>query len=150
MTSYKRKSKAANSFLEHKIKQKRIDDKNEQLNKTIAFCIDNNCRGYAAISAGVCPDIKDRRTINRRLDKELNIGTEKEYCQALTNMGEKIIVNYIKNKSEALQPVRRRDLNEVIIQMLKLRDISNRRMKGAENSSSYPVLQELLYAMVKL
>ena len=130
MTSYKRKSKAANSFLEHKIKQKRIDDKNEQLNKTIAFCIDNNCRGYAAISAGVCPDIKDRRTINRRLDKELNIGTEKEYCQALTNMGEKIIVNYIKNKSEALQPVRRRDLNEVIIQMLKLRDIFNRRMKG--------------------
>ena len=32
------------------------------------YCIENKVRGWAAISAGICPSVKDPRTINKRLD----------------------------------------------------------------------------------
>ena len=73
-----RKRKAANSKFEHKIKQWNMDKKERQL--AVSYCKKNICRGFAAISAGICPDIKDQRTINQRLD-----GKEKQYCKILTD-----------------------------------------------------------------
>ena len=65
------------------------------------YCRENNCKGFAAISAGVCPDIKDPRTINRRLSAELSTGNEKDYGKVLTN---DLLVQFRKKKSQALQP----------------------------------------------
>ena len=127
--SQTRKRKSANSKFEHKIKQRSMDMKERQLQLAVSYCKENNCRGFAAISEGICPDIKDQRTINRRLDGKVTTGKEKQYCRILTNEEEDILVKFIKNKNRALQPVNRKELNKVIIQMLKLRDATNK-MKG--------------------
>ena len=54
------------------------------------------------ISAGVCPTIKDQRTINKRLDGKIITGSEKEYCSILTVDEEELVVKYIKSKNRAL------------------------------------------------
>ena len=74
----------------------------------MSYCKAKNCRGFAAISAGICPDIKDKRTINRRLVGEVISGKEKQYCSILTDEEEEILVMFIKNKNRALQPVNRK------------------------------------------
>ena len=127
----KRKLKPAKSTFEHIIKQKRIDDRVKQLEKAIQYCKETNCKGQAAISAGICPDIKDPRTITRHLEGKIKVGQEKEYCQILTCDEEEILVQYIKNKNEALQSVRRNELNEVIMKMLKLRAITYRSVRNS-------------------
>ena len=43
----------------------------QQLEAAVQFCLKNNCRGQKAISQGLCPLIKDRRTINNLLDNPL-------------------------------------------------------------------------------
>ena len=109
-----RKSLAAKSKFGHKLKQKRMNIKKQDLELVVEYCIRNNCRGYAAISAGVCPTIKDQRTINKRLDGKIITGSEKEYCSILTVDEEELVVKYIKSKNRALQPVSRNELNKLI------------------------------------
>ena len=48
--------------------QANIRQRNIELQNAVRFCQENNVRGYAAIAAGICPSIKDGRTINNRLD----------------------------------------------------------------------------------
>ena len=67
-TMPKRKNKVAKSNFEHQLKQRRMEKKAEQLEIAVKYCTENGCRGSAAISANLCPDIKDARTINRRLE----------------------------------------------------------------------------------
>ena len=123
-------TKSAKSKFEHQVKQKRICEREKQLREAVQYCITNNCRGSAAISAGVCPKIKSRITIDKRLDGVLPIGKEKEYCQVLTNAEEDLLVQFVKHKCQALQPTKRRELNQIIIKMLKLRAATNKKMKG--------------------
>lgn len=84
--------KPARSKFEHQVKQKRIYERQKHLRVAVQYCRRNNFRGSAAISAGVCPDIKDSRTINKRLDGVLLIGKEKEYCHVLTDAEEDLLV----------------------------------------------------------
>ena len=133
--SQTRKRKSANSKFEHKIKQRSMAMKERQLQLAVSYCKENNCRGVAAISAGICPDIKDQRTINRRLDGKVTTGKEKQYCRILTDEEEDILVKFIKNKNRFLQSVNRKELNKVIIQMLKLRDATYKKMKVEGNIS---------------
>ena len=128
--SHNRKHKPTKTTFEHKVKQRRIDDKEKQLELALQYCKDNNCRGFAAISSGICPNIKDQRTINRRLDGILTVGKEKEYCQILTSEEEWLLIDYIRNKCRAFQPVNRKELNDAIIKMLKLRDATNKKKGG--------------------
>ena len=125
-----RKFKPAKSSFEHVVKQKKIDERERQLGIAVQYCREHNCRGYAAISAGVCPLIKDNRTINRRLDDTITTGKEKEYCKILTEDEEDLLVRYIKNKRLSYQPANRQDLNDVIIKMLKLRSAANKKSYG--------------------
>ena len=122
--------KVSKTKFDHKVKQKRIEGREKQLRAAVRYFRENNCKGSAAISAGICPDIKDPRTIKKYLNGELAIGNEKEYCSVLTNDEEDLLVKYIKDKSRALQPTKRKDLNKVIIQMLKLRVAVNKKQKG--------------------
>ena len=43
-------------------------ERERQLLAAVEFCRQNNCRRLKAIKEGICPMIKDRRTINYRLD----------------------------------------------------------------------------------
>ena len=47
--------------------------------------VTNNVRGYSAIKSGLFPLVKNRRTIDKRLDGVIVTGTEKEYCSILTS-----------------------------------------------------------------
>ena len=38
--------------------------KEEEIERAVAYCTENNVHGWAAISAGICPSIKDPRTID--------------------------------------------------------------------------------------
>ena len=91
--------KAANSKFEHKVKQRSMDTKERQGQLTVRYCKEKNCRSFAAISAGICPDIKDHRTINKMLDGNVITGKEKQYCRILTDEEEEILVLFIKNKN---------------------------------------------------
>ena len=113
--SHNRKHKPAKTTIEHKVKERRIDDKEKQLDLALQYCKDNTCRGFASISHGICPNIKDQRTINRRLDGILTVGKEKEYCQILTSEEEGLLIDYIRNRCRAFQPVNRKKLNDAII-----------------------------------
>ena len=50
--------------------QSNLRKKNLELNHAIQYCKENNVRGYAAIAAGICPSIKDPRTINKHLSND--------------------------------------------------------------------------------
>ena len=75
--------RSAKSKHEHHSKQKRINERERQLKAAVQYCINNNCRGSKAITAGLCSMIKSRLTINKRLDGSVNTGNKKEYRQIL-------------------------------------------------------------------
>ena len=88
-------------YCHEKIARKRALEREEQLKKAVLYCNENNCKGYAAITSGLFPLIKDHRTINRRLEdsnNKIEIGEEKSYCQILTSSKEKEYVRYLMNK----------------------------------------------------
>ena len=48
------------------IQKKRQDD----ISAVVKYCVENDCKGYKAITSGLFSTTKDPRTINRRLPKE--------------------------------------------------------------------------------
>jgi len=70
-----------------RIQAKHSKAKTEELKEAVAYCNENNIRGYAAINTGMFPLIKDPRTINSRLDSldcEIVIGQGKSHQRVLT------------------------------------------------------------------
>ena len=57
--------------------------------------------GQAALKTGRFPLIKDRETINRRLDGKVKNGEERSYCSILTNTEERMIVEFAKIRIDA-------------------------------------------------
>ena len=112
------------------IARKATNAKNEQLAKAMDWCRERKVRGHTAIKSGLFPLIKDRETINRRLDGKVSNGRERQYCSILTEDEEMSIVAYIKNKNRALQGVGRPELTKLIMDVLKIRSYANKKMKG--------------------
>ena len=73
--------------------------KEEQLNAAVEYCRENDCKGYAALSTGRFPMIKDPRTINNRLENIIVTGEEKSYSTILTKTEEEKFVKYLLNKN---------------------------------------------------
>ena len=67
------------------VARKRTNAKAEQLKAAVAWCAENGARGYAALKTGQFPLIKDRETINKRLDGNIVTGEERAYCTILTS-----------------------------------------------------------------
>ena len=44
--------------------------RHDEISAAVKYCVENNCKGYKAITSGLFPTIKDPRTINRHLPKE--------------------------------------------------------------------------------
>lgn len=91
-----------------KVNRVKISERNKQLDAAVQWCKEHNCRGYAAINSGLFPLIKDRRTINNRLDETVATGNEKHYCRILTIEEETSIVRHIKNSNRCFQGLKGR------------------------------------------
>lgn len=119
-----------NSKAEAIVARKAIETKNEQLARAMKWCIENDKRGHSAIKSGLFPLIKDRQTINRRLDGKVKNGSEREYCTILTQEEEESIIAYIKNKNRAMQGIGRPEVKKLVMDVLRVRDYANKKMKG--------------------
>ena len=65
--------------------------------------------------------MKDRRTIDKRLDGICGIGQEKEYCRILTCNEEKALVCHIRNENRCAQPIGRKGVTQIVINTLLVR-----------------------------
>ena len=92
----------ADSKQKAKERKQTTDKRKQQLEHAINYCELNNCRRAKAINAGICPLIKSRATIDRRLDNpdNQNIGRRND-SSILTSEEEKSLVRFIKNKNRA-------------------------------------------------
>ena len=103
------------------VARKSTNEKNKQLAAAVAWCRENNARGQAALKTGLYPLIKDRETINRRLDGKVINSQERSYCTILTHNEESCIVSYLKNKNRCMQGVNKKDLEMLILDVLRIR-----------------------------
>ena len=110
--------------------RKSTNEKNQQLQEAIHWCEENNARGQAALKSGLFPLIKDRETINRRLDGKIIHNQERAYCKILTHDEEESIVAFIKNKNRCMQAVNKKDLEKLIMDVLRIRSFTNKKMGG--------------------
>ncbi len=97
------------------------------------WCKENKVRGYSVIKSGLFPLVKNRRTIDKRLDGKIITGQEKNYCSILLPDEEDTIVQYVLNKNCCYQGINRAELNELIIKILTIRNHLNKNKKGGRN-----------------
>nr|XP_047140683.1 uncharacterized protein LOC124815887 [Hydra vulgaris] len=115
---------------EASIGRKFTDAKNLQLEKAVQFCIDHSVRGYKTLKTGLFPLVKDRETINRRLDRIIKNGEERRYCSIFTLEEEEAVVKYVKNRNKSLQGINKTELTKLLLDILRIRDYMNKRCKG--------------------
>ena len=125
-----RNIRVPNNKAEATILRRNTNNKELQLQEAVEWCLQYNARGYKALKTGMFPLIKDRETINRRLDGTIVTGLEKQYCSILTVAEEDSIVSFVKNKNRALQGINKADLTRLILDVLRIRDHWNRTKKG--------------------
>lgn len=118
-----------NSKAEAIVQRKKINQKALQIEQAVAWCKEHNKRGHAALQTGMFSLIKDRGTIDRRLDGK-TVNTKKENLQILTPDEERSIVEFIKNKNRCHQGVSRKQVTDLIVDVLKIRDYCNSKNRG--------------------
>ena len=111
-----------------KVKERNVREK--QLREAAEYCIENKVKGYAALSTGLFPLIKDPRTINRRIadmpgKKKLITGQEKSYCKMLTEQEEKTLVKYLINRNRCRQGVSEKEAEGIVLNILRTREAVN-------------------------
>lgn len=129
-----RRLSCPNNQAEAKVARNKISRKESQLNEAVRWCKENKVRGYSAIKSGLFPLIKNRRTIDKRLDGKIITGHEKNYCSILLPDDEEAsLVRYVINKNRCYQGINRAELNELIIKILTIRNHLNKINKGGRN-----------------
>ena len=112
------------------VRRKYTNNKDEQLREAVQYCLQNNVRGHAALKTGRFNLIKDRETINRRLDGKVKTGEERSYCTIFTAEEELSVVKFLKNKNRACQGLNKAKLTKLFLDILKIRNHMNRKLKG--------------------
>ena len=93
------------------------------------WCKEHNKRGYAALQVGMLSFVKDRGTIDRRLDgKTGNI--KKQHLRILTVEVEHSFVEFIKNTNKCPKGLSRKQATNLIIDVLKIREYCNTKNRG--------------------
>ena len=110
-----------------RVNQARINTKAAQLQDAVEWCQEQNCRGYLAVKSGHFPQIKDPRTINKRLDKIMKVGEDRWYCTILTEKEESSLVRYLKNRNRCLQSLTEKEVEQVVLRMLQYRKMVNKK-----------------------
>ena len=117
------------SKAEATVKRKNMQEKEIQLENAVKWCKDNNKKGHAALQTGLFPLIKDRGTIQRRLDGKV-VNLKKEHLRILMPDEEQSNVRYIKNKNRCHQGISKKHVTSLIIDVLKIRNHVNVKVKG--------------------
>ena len=108
-----------------------MKERKEELLKAVNYCLENDCRGTKAISSGLFPGLKCRKTIDNILNgKSKDPHHAKEYCSVLTFEEECLLVKFLVNKARAYQPYNRKDISKYIVRLLKLQRDFNKAAKG--------------------
>jgi len=118
-----------NSKAEGSVKRKSIEKKEIQIESALSWCREHKKRGYAALATGKFPLIKNRGTIDRRLDGKCK-NNKKEHLRVLTLEEESSIVEFIKNKNRCHQGISRRQVTSLIVDVLRIRDHCNSKVGG--------------------
>lgn len=118
-----------NSKAEAIVQRKHINSKDYQIEQAVTWCKEHQKRGYAALKTGLFPLIKDRGTIDRRLDGKCN-NPKKEHLRILSPEEEHSIVQFVKNKNRCHQGVTKKHVTSLIIDVLKIKDHCNTKLKG--------------------
>lgn len=115
------------------VRESHLNARREQLLAAVAFCRENSCKGKKAISSGICPLIKDHRTINKELEKN-NQGSKRKYSgrkdSILTPGEEHVLVSHMKNLNRAGQGIKRPVVTKLVHDMLVIRSKVNAKNKG--------------------
>ena len=120
------------------------DQKLQQIEAAVKYCKENNCRGKKALATGKFDLIKDHKTITRRLDGEVKSGYEKAHVSILLPEEEDCLVQYAINKARAMQPLKRKKMTEMILNILRIRVAANKKMGGRKRVKlSRPALEAL-------
>ena len=119
-----------NNKAEAKVAFSNSKRKSLELEAAIEWCNENNSSGYMAIKSGLFPLIKHRRTIDIRLKGSVVQGQEKQYCSILTADEEETLVTYAKNKNRCYQGINKMQLTNLIIDVLRIREHTNKKLKG--------------------
>ena len=101
-SSAKKKTPTRHLSLHHEKEQrKKRDEKKKELEEAVAYCKEKNCKGYKAIKELELQHIKDPRTINQHLAKNVITGEEWSSQRILTKSEERSLVRYLINKNRA-------------------------------------------------
>ena len=91
-----------------------------ELQDAVDYCRENNVRGWSAINAGICPSIKDCRTINKQLDNEGPLLPRRQDWRIMTHVEEDSFVRFLMNKNRCLQGVTRVEATKYIHDIVKV------------------------------
>ena len=110
------------------IDRKITDKRNEEIEEAVKYCQENGVNGHAALKTNLFPNIKDKGIIDRRLKGKVKHGCERDYCRILTVEEERTLVEYIKNRNRSYQPMNRKDVSELIFNILRIRQFNNKKV----------------------
>lgn len=141
-----------NSKAEATVKRSFINLKEKQIEDAVLWCKDNKKSGYSALKTGLFPLIKDRGTIDRRLNGKVK-NLKKEHLRILTCDEECSVVEFIKNKNRCHQGITRKHITSLIVDILKIRDHYNKKANGGRkftklSTSARHVLETGRYVVV--
>ena len=121
--------------MHHEKELKKREEKKAEIEKAVAYCRANNCKGYKAIADLNLKLCKDPRTINHHLSREVVPGGD---IRILTDHKEKTLVKYLINRNRACQGLNDQQTAGVILNILKVRQKWNReKKKGVGNWNKY-------------
>ena len=118
-----------NSKAEAIVKRKNINEKNLQIQEAVRWCKENSKRGHSALQTGTFPLIKDKETINRRLDGKIK-NEYKEHLQILMPEEEHSVVEFIKNKNRCHPEISRKQVCNLIVDVLTITNYCNSQNHG--------------------
>ena len=124
-TPTQKKQKRHNSQHQEKENRKKMDAKKKEIEEAVAYCRENNCKGYKAISDLNLQYCKDPRTINAHLERDYEAGKKR---QMLTEQEEKSLVRFLINKNRACQGLNENQIAGVVLNILRVRKENNRRL----------------------
>ena len=76
-----RRNNHCQSHVLDSLNRKQMVAKETALIEAVEWCKLNGHRGWKAVNSGLFPGIKDPQTINKRLDKMIEAGKEKDYLR---------------------------------------------------------------------
>ena len=123
-----------------------MDEKKKEIIAAVAYCRENNCKGYKAISALNLQYCKDARTINAHLERDFEAGKER---QILTDQEERCLVRFLINKNRACQGLNASQVSVVVLNILRVRNENNRRFRHGGWEKKTPLSESAKQALLK-